>query len=555
MNTSAKYFFNRCHELLHKHSFDTYRVSLHNPYTIFHELDRSIEKYNKKRIKHFNPTITSIGAEALNILKIEHIPEVLKFGDFSINQIIEFLDKNCVKEKKDFKLRTIWLISKTICINNEHFTSKLFKQIKQLINDNNDEEQDKLDLNTSWLISQLLFNGYSRKYLSDRIKRAQLSFKIDSDVEKIFINLKGLLTNNPEDYKVIFKIKNNSEEKIELGSLEISELNKFPQEHIENTSINEKFKTKSDDEYFYEVEVKSLDFWSALNQALSIFSESVELNTLNASYAKIVTENQAVVIHTKSAKLRITTIEENVDGFYEYSKTSFKRFIDNYNKNEQGSIAKEKLKSAIRFYKLGNDSLEIEHKLLNYWIGFEQLFSAVEGDEDSINRIKAFFIPINSVFYWQRKIQYLLKSINRNKQNISIEQLTDDGFDLSIITNPLIKRRAMLYREQLKDTKKIRAAIENHKQRLDQHLTRIYRVRNELVHEGRSVVDLFLIAGHLRHYLLFSIEQITNELAEQKTIQCLDDVFVYFENLLIRIESAKDIQEIFSIKKYDGYME
>jgi hypothetical protein len=76
-----------------------------------------------------------------------------------------------------------------------------------------------------------------------------------------------------------------------------------------------------------------------------------------------------------------------------------------------------------------------------------------------------------------------------------------------------------------------------------------------LVHEGRTSVDLFLIAGHLRHYLLFSIEQITNELIENPTLECLDDVFVYFENILERIKDANNIDEIFEIKRYTGYME
>ena len=101
----------------------------------------------------------------------------------------------------------------------------------------------------------------------------------------------------------------------------------------------------------------------------------------------------------------------------------------------------------------------------------------------------------------------------------------------------------------------LRSLLEQHIKRLEQHLTRIYRVRNELVHEGRSTVDLYLLAGHLRHYLLFSIEQITNELAENPTLDQIDDVFVYFETLLTRIKSANNIQEIFSIKQYRGYME
>lgn len=97
--------------------------------------------------------------------------------------------------------------------------------------------------------------------------------------------------------------------------------------------------------------------------------------------------------------------------------------------------------------------------------------------------------------------------------------------------------------------------LESHEKKLNQHLTRIYRVRNELVHEGRTTIDLFLIAGHLRHYLIFSIEQITNELVENPTLEHLDDVFTYFENKLDSIKNASSIHEIYALKDYSGYME
>ena len=189
---------------------------------------------------------------------------------------------------------------------------------------------------------------------------------------------------------------------------------------------------------------------------------------------------------------------------------------------------------------------------MNYWIGFEQLFSAIDTEEDSINRMKSFFIAINAVYYWQRRTTYLL---NRAGVNYSFENFTNSQLPVDPHPNPQIQHRLEKYVVLLNDKKELRGSIEKHIKRLNQHLTRIYRVRNELVHEGRTSVDLFLIAGHLRHYLLFSIEQITNELIENQTLGCLDDVFVYFENILERTKDANNIKEIFEIKKYTGYME
>ena len=94
-----------------------------------------------------------------------------------------------------------------------------------------------------------------------------------------------------------------------------------------------------------------------------------------------------------------------------------------------------------------------------------------------------------------------------------------------------------------------------HSKRLNQHLTRIYRVRNELVHEGKTKMDVKLMAGHLRHYLLFTIEQLTNEISENETVDKIDDAFVYFEILMERIKLCNNLNEIISLKNYNGYTE
>ena len=69
MNKPLHYLFAKVYELLNRNTFDTYRISLHNPYTIFVELGRAIHKFQKKKIRHFDPTVTSIGDEALSFIK------------------------------------------------------------------------------------------------------------------------------------------------------------------------------------------------------------------------------------------------------------------------------------------------------------------------------------------------------------------------------------------------------------------------------------------------------------------------------------------------------
>lgn len=551
MNNSTKYFFDRALELLHKKTFDSYRVNLHNPYTIFDELEKSIERLNKKRIKHFDPTITSIIDEAESLIKTKRLDEVFSFGSFTQKQIAELL-KSCKDGKKN---RTLSMISKTICFENKNFKNSLLEKIRDLLTIDNEEEYNQIDLYTSWLISQLIFHGYSRKYIVDNLRYAFNQIKGDKTIEDVFDGLSNNFEKAKDNYTVIFKIKCNLNQDLRLASNLLQVLPEFPNEFRDKEFINEKFQEKSTDEQYISVHIESLDFRCSLRKALQIVSETIELNILHDSENRIMIEKQSLIIHSISRLYRFWPIEEDLDGFYQYQEPEFYRFIDNFKLIKEDSVAREKIKSAIRFYKLGNDSVEVEHKILNYWIGFEQLFTAVDTEEDSIKRIKSYFIAINGVYYWQRKANYLLNSIERAGQILRVADLLPVNVTSCDTLNPLIKTRFRSCLTIFNDSKELRSLLEQHIYRLEQHLTRIYRVRNELVHEGRSTVDLFLLAGHLRHYLLFSIEQITNELAENPTLDHLDDVFVYFETLLTRIKSAKNIQELFSIKEYKGYME
>lgn len=567
MSNHLKYFFNRSFELLHYKTFDSYRVSLHNPITIFEELYEALENYDKKKIKHFDPTITDIGEEALSFLKNEYINEIVIFGDFSKKQILNLFEKECVKSKKDSKKRSLSLISKAIIENNRNFKEILFDRIIELLLSQDDIDYVKLDNYISWLITQMLHDGFSRKYLERRFRRGgDEVFKNINKPKKALENLKDKCLSQKREYEVIFKINDSGSNKLKITDERIKQIGSLPLKVKRSQYINESFKTLSKTEEFFQVDLKARDFWSAIFQANIIICEFIEMNTLGDSERSFIKENQAICIYKNNGKtlLRMDTITEQIDGFYEYNEIAFNRFVENY-VSIKSTTAKEKISSAIRFYKLGDESVELEHKILNYWIGFEQLFSSIGTKEDSIKRMKSFFIKLNCIYYLQRRTNYLISRFEKidtkpDQKGFEVGDLTHElekkiKHEDLIITNPLNKSRLLKYLDMLGSNQSMKKILESHKNRLNQHLTRVYSVRNQIAHEGSSHVNLTLISGHLRHYLVFSIEQITNELNENSTLDHLDDVFIYYENIYDRIMECNNIQEVFSVKDYQGYME
>ncbi len=560
MNDLTKYFFNRCFELLNKKSFDTYRVSLHNPYTIFKELEKGVDGFNKKKIKNFEHTVAPIGEEAKLLLDPVYINDIFVFKSFSYDQVIELLTEKCIKSKGENN-RSLILMCKAIANDNKGFTKKLFERITELLVENDLGKSHLVDRYACWLISQQVYRGFARRYSSIQFRKAHSFIAQGGDIAIILQGLSTLFLQDKQKYKAIFKLKSDSIDNLKFASQSISKLDNLHDFLMGSRHINPKFKELEENEMYVEIEVMCYDFWTALKLSYQIISETIEINILHQTENTIIIENQAVVHHTDSKAFRFEPVEDLLDGYYDYNEDEFNRFIENY-KNILSTTAKEKLRSAIRFYKIGNDSLEIEHKILNYWVGFEQLFSSVDTSEDSIKRIKTFYVALSCCYYIQRRVNYLLTLAERKKYTNNGVKIERVDLKAALIGNlkftdkdPLLEKRLRKYINDFNTNHLIRDNIKVHKTRLELHLTRIYKIRNELVHEGKTSFNLYLIASHLRHHLLFSIEQITNEINENPLLEQLDDVFVYYENLYNQIIKANNIDEIFAIKEFKGYME
>lgn len=560
MNDLTKYFFNRCFELLNKKSFDTYRASLHNPYTIFKELSKGIDGFNKKKIRHFDHTVAPIAEEAKILLDRTYTDDILIFKSFTYDQIIKLLDEKCIKGKGD-DTRSVMLMCKAIAHDNLGFTRRLFERIAELLVENDPDKTHLVDKYAGWLISQQVYRGFARRYTSFRFRRAHKIISNGGDIVDTLQGLSELFLQEKQSYKVIFKLKSDSIANLKFASQSIVKLDTLHDFLTGSKHINPKFKELEENEMYAEIEVNSFEFWTALKLSYQIISETIEINILHQTENKIIIENQAIVYHVGSNAFRFEPVEDSLDGYYDYNEDEFSRFIENY-KNIKSSVAKEKLRSAMRFYKIGNDSLEIEHKILNYWVGFEQLFSSVDTGEDSTRRIKSFYTALSCCYYIQRRVNYLVTLAERKKYTNNGAKIEYADLKATLLPNlkytdhdPLLEKRIRKYINDFNTNHSIRENIKVHKKRLELHLTRIYKIRNELVHEGKTSFNLYLIASHLRHYLLFSIEQITNEINENPWLEHLDDVFIYYENLYNQIIKANDIDEIFAIKEFKGYME
>lgn len=565
MNEATKFFLSRCNELLHRKTFDTYRVSIHTPISIFEELEKSIEKFSNNLIKRYDPSITSIIEEAKDILANEKgISVLFETGSFKMKQVSLMLDEIESKDtaKIDRNIMTARLLTRSVIHCNKEFKKRLFCEISSILIQNDKSKLSLLDTFSGWLMSELLQKGYSRSFVKDRINKLSKFLEQGASLHDSLTKFEETFNHEAETYCVILKIKHSSPEAFKLATPNVIVLNSFPSEH--RPAVKKFFADLKEDELFISSSVESYDFEQALKISYRRIAETIDVNVLHQSDSNLKIIETGFVYHVGSRRKRVLPVAENLDGQYDYQESEFLRFIENYMKLPEETAVRDKIRSAIRFYKIGNESVELEHKILNYWIGFEQLYSSETTSEDSIKRIKTFFVAINGTYYLQRRAVYLVDLLNRigvkyQGREICKEDLfSKDVLDIIkeiAFNDPLAYYRISCYLNLFFDKKTIKNSLERHSKRLNQNLTRIYRIRNEIVHEGKTTAELELIAGHLRHYLLFSIEQITHEHSSNQVLRSLDDVFVLFENLYNQIKSANNIKEVFELKDYQGYME
>lgn len=197
------------------------------------------------------------------------------------------------------------------------------------------------------------------------------------------------------------------------------------------------------------------------------------------------------------------------------------------NSNEKITFeTKQKLKSAIRYLRLGNDALELEQKFISYWSGLESLFSNYNPDENNFARLSTIFPICHKIWYLKRNLIEFDRDIKRlgvtnvisNFSNTNISYLSKCEVYDEIITKfktdkPLLAFRALSLKLIVENDKDRMKILENHSQNLQWNIARAYRIRNEIIHDAVINSEIVHITSHLKYYLIFILNSLLDFLS------------------------------------------
>ncbi len=558
-----RFFIEKSLELLSLNTIDSYRVKLNNPKTILEELKYCLQEFEKGRIKHFQTIKGKGGQNAI----VEEAISLLSWSPNYLNLISisqKYLEDTLRKIDENNYKRVLSSID-LLLAENQNYLQGVVNGLENLIegnqnlhqlNDTTFAELSKINITLNILFSELIDRGFSKGFLYKLVCGIFVnSLGEQNSFQDHFKNFRLRILSDATDHVVIFRMDTTQKvcEAISELSSQLFELS----DNINNIKLSDrqqielkKFNISAEARKYIHFTMKATDYLSALKHARNSLSEYLDVINLGLPDEFLKIHNRVLVIDSRSpSKGEFQNNINILDGKYKGEKNYYLEFTKKLpsilNNKHITSETKEKIKSAIRYLRLGNQSTEVEHKFLNYWIGLEYLFSNYE-NQSTINRIKEHFINADALAYVKRNVLSFKKSLSSLNpeilESIPSCRLSSDDFlceevayqDVGKLLDkyPLLAYRAISLKQSFFVPGKLANAadyLKRHKTNLEIHFTRIYRLRNEIIHDAATNTNNEQIASHLRYYLTFMLNELIDFLAGSVIEVSIEDYFILNE--------------------------
>lgn len=517
-----EFFLEKSMELLNKKTIDTNRLKLNNPLTTIIELVNVCSDLNKGKLKNHDYA-HSVANECIKMFGNKHYIE---------SQTIEisYFKKLVDKIKKDNYVKIIHS-GNLIISDNREYLNTLFEEIFDTINARQSattldfEEMREFSRLIEYLFVQLIYEGYSKFYLQ-RFMMAVFSGLDSLNFEERLDIIKLLKDRNEEKFEVIFGLDttkfDKSQIKVFSSDLKVLRKRDITRISVKTQGGSDDFFVKYKNHLLISINVKTKDYYQALNYSRRTLLQILDVMHLGYSDKNISLIEECFILgNNQPEKSSSFPTMYQIDGNYKSNHKVYRELLRKISTLKTLDVNKEtvnKVNSGIRYLRMGGESGEIINKFINYWIGLEYIFSTYDADSYTIGRLREYFKRCHALIYVKRNINEFHKDLFRLREHTLVTNYNDDleylkvqkTYDdlLANSRSPLIKFRAHYYKGLLSDSNRVRGALENHQKNLEWNLTRIYRIRNEIVHNAALKEDIAVLTSHLRYYLTFIINGI-----------------------------------------------
>ena len=562
-----EFFKLRMTEIMHKDTLDSYRVRANNAHTILRELSYVLEGWIAGSIKRFE-TVGLCIEEAIDLIEKD---SCLIFPNYTKALFVEDLNgyAKIAKEKKDAPLeeatsKIIYLVNDCLAANDGVFLSNLINSIEAQVTIEEEIEDEQFspklrefDYLLSSFACELLTIGYSKRYLykffkSFKRNRQGLSFEdAFSEMKRKFQELQLL------SFYVVIKLSFKNSKNAQAASEATDQLHDEIRDDLKAYVGRPSFVRKRNTVRFYIENVTALDAYMAVRKVYEHLSKLLDYKQ-NLIFGYTLPD-YALAFWDNGEGYSVSSEKffelDNGGQFLKDGDAQLHEKLSRIDNSDSVTTdVKDRITAALRHLRIGDGQVELEQQFINYWIALEFIFASSSSKDNTYSRIKENLVNILSACYVKRNLLYLENWIRNggvlDDENDLIETINNREFATSL-DNILLKYRITNMKSHLHHKDKIKKYIDSHKTHLLQHISRIYRLRNELVHEAALKQDIENVTSNLRFYLVFVLNQMIDYFSEDTTkmkAKSMLQFFWYYEKSLRAILSA-DGTDIVSVIK------
>jgi hypothetical protein len=317
---------------------------------------------------------------------------------------------------------------------------------------------------------------------------------------------------------------------------------------------------------FASCEVTAVDFKSASHAALEAFEECLDRLRFNFLDAKVQCDSRMLIVRSGDQKPRMERVAFPVPNpVFTTNLTEFRRNSEQIDellqKDTLDRTSRERLTSAARHYRLGQDSDSYRDKLLNWWFGFEYLTKV--SNQGSIgaattqhgkNCMVARYVLLllldlepslrQVMGNWPQSVVTLLEcgltaALPPEKLLQAMQDRTCRAYiDAAIAGRPWLQVRFQELANLISDADELDKYVDAHALRVERQLKRLYRVRCCLVHGSPMVLRLMLLCANLEFYLRETIVLVLRTMLRHSQITSLGD---FYDRLRFSLERRSEI--------------
>ena len=543
-------FYQVWQELVHAQTLDVYQYRVLTSLSALKELLSVIEK-TQQGLFTTDDNIEACRLETLYILKQDKVLE--KYNKPLLNRLQAALGKKPTSHAE--KNRLSYHLKYAVGILLPTYMGWVLTELKASVVCSNISD---IEYYANVVSSQAVHNGWSPSALYEMLR----FFTRNKPFSAQWDDFKGeLLSNSFYSHDVLINVpfaKLSGEEQAHaqhaLSQLGL-ELKTYPEIVAQYENIDDIGQLIKAEKKYFCITVDAKDIYSASHVAISKLATVLNLasfyNLVDAWDLKSVV---IVAINNVSSYHRSFTAE-SLYATYDYLDSSGRVFESTRKIFADGDkrAIRDKLQGAFSYTNISRSSLFQEEKYMNLWVALESL-ARTNMYSNIISNVKETVPAAICIRYIYRIVRNFAEDckrcrveLNLGSKSVDLEQLTKQKMVKEIIAifqdptlfsqlvskcsvNTLLKHRCGNVHKLLTDIDFAFSKIENHYNRVNWQIQRLYRIRNEIAHAAlQEQTSLIVYIEHLNDYLSTYISEVVTYISDKK-LGTFEDALCYIKD-------------------------